>query len=288
MIWKLGYKTMDFSKPQVMGVLNITPDSFSDGGRYVGPKINGKINLKKIISDAKQMITDGATILDVGGESSRPGSVPVSETEELRRVLPVIRELVKIGIIISIDTTKPYVADLCLEHGADIINDISGFRNKKMIAVVKNYKNNIGCIVMHMQGTPKTMQENIQYYDVVKEVYAFLKQQTAMLKKEGIKQIMIDPGIGFGKKVQHNILLIKNLNRLKDIKQPILIGASRKSFIGKITNTEVTERLPGTLAVNLIALQNGANVLRVHDVKEHVQLIRTVEAIKQVNNNGKK
>lgn len=282
-MWNLRNKVLNFSKPQVMGILNITPDSFSDGGKYIDNKKNEKVNLKKIISDAKQMIIDGANILDIGGESSRPGSDPISEEEELRRVLPAIKKLTKLNAIISIDTTKPRVADRCLANGANIINDINGFRNKEMVAVAKKYsKQGIGCIVMHMQGTPKTMQKNIQYNDVIKEVHEFLKQQTAMLEKEGIKQIMIDPGIGFGKEMQHNLLLIEHLNRLKDIKQPILVGASRKSFIGKITNTEVAERLAGTLAVNLIAIQNGANVLRVHDVKEHIELIEILEAMKEV------
>ena len=277
MQWLLNGKTLSFEQPVIIGILNITPDSFSDGGKHFN---KGRIDMKKAISKAKKMINEGAAIIDVGGESSRPGSDPVSEEEELRRVLPIIIEIAKLDTIISIDTTKPAVADTCISAGAHIINDITGFTNQKMINVAKKYaKQGIGCIVMHMKGNPKTMQQNVQYDDVVEEVYQFLKKQVIMLKKQGIKHIMIDPGIGFGKEVRHNLLLLKNINRFKPLNRPILIGASKKSFIGKIINTDIDDRLSGSIAVNIAAIHAGADAIRVHDVKEHAQAMKMFQAL---------
>ncbi len=254
-----------------MGILNITPDSFADGDLYT--------NEAAAIKHAKQMIKDGADIIDIGGESTRPSSTPVSEQEELLRVLPIIKAL-KDEITISIDTQKPAVAKAALEAGADMINDITGLTNEKMREVAA--KHNCPVIIMHMQGTPQTMQQQPEYEDVTTEIKHFFQQQITLAKEAGINNLILDPGIGFGKTLQHNLQILNNLDHFQDLKFPILIGTSRKSFIDKITPTKPEERLPGTLAANTIAIQKGAQIIRVHDVKEAKQAIQVAEAI----NNG--
>lgn len=248
-----------------MGILNITPDSFSDGGKYY----DGKLDLNKIIKDAVRMEEDGADFLDVGGESTRPGSENISIDEELERVIPVISELKKnIGIPISIDTYKSDVAEEALKAGACIVNDISGFKfDEKLPAVTARY--NAGCILMHIKGKPKDMQENPVYEDVVKEICDYLSESISIAKKNGIEQIITDPGIGFGKTLEHNLEIIRNLGEFKKLGYPVMFGASRKSFIDKILKTPVDERLEATIASNTIGIINGANILRVHDVKEN-------------------
>lgn len=248
-----------------MGILNITPDSFSDGGKY----FDGKLDLNKIIDDAVRMETDGADFIDVGGESTRPGSENISIDEELERVIPVISELKKkIGIPISIDTYKSEVAEEALKAGACIVNDISGFRfDDKLPAVTAKF--NASCILMHIKGTPKDMQKNPVYEDVVKEVLFYLQESISIAKKHSIEQIITDPGIGFGKNLEHNLELIRNLSEFKKLDCPVLLGVSRKSFIDKIQSTPVDERLEATIAANTIGIINGANILRVHDVKEN-------------------
>jgi dihydropteroate synthase len=259
-----------FNKSIIMGILNVTPDSFSDGGLY--------IDKKKAVMHGIKMISDGADIIDIGGESSQPGSEPISIAEEIKRVLPVVRELSsKINIHISIDTYKPQVAEECIRAGACMINDISGLRDKDMLRVARKYK--VPVIIMHIQGTPKTMQENPQYKDVVKEIIVFFKKQIEIAERNGVKDIIIDPGIGFGKTLEHNIEIIRNLKRFKKLNKPILIGVSRKSFLGKITGLKVNERLSATLSAVVICAMNGANIFRVHDVKECKQALMVLDAI---------
>lgn len=254
-----------------MGILNVTPDSFSDGGLFV--------NADKAIEHAKQMVKEGAEIIDVGGESSRPGSEPVSEEEELRRVKPVIQKLVnEINVPISIDTYKPKVAEKCLSLGVQLVNDITGLRNKEMIKVVAQYK--VPVIIMHMKGNPRNMQVNPTYEDVIKEIKEFLSERISEARKAGINNVIIDPGIGFGKNTEHNLQILKRLSELKDLGCPILVGPSRKSFIENITGLPVNERLEGTLAAISIAIMNGANIIRVHDIKECKRAVQVVDAIR--------
>jgi len=266
MIFDFGNLIYDFSKKTyIMGILNITPDSFSDGGKY----FEAKLNLAKVVEDAVQMEKDGADFIDVGGESTRPGSENISIVEELDRVIPVISELKsKISLPVSIDTYKSEVAEEALKAGASIVNDISGFRfDDKLPAVTAKY--NASCILMHIKGTPKDMQKDPVYNDVVKEVYNYLQESISIAKKYGIEQIVTDPGIGFGKTLEHNIELIRNLSEFRKLGYPVLLGVSRKSFIDKIQKTPVDERLEATIAANTIGIINGANIIRVHDVKEN-------------------
>ena len=276
MIYDFGIKKYDLSsRTFVMGILNITPDSFSDGGKY----FDGKLNLEKVIKDALQMERDGADFIDVGGESTRPGSENISIDEELERVVPVIEGLrSKINIPVSIDTYKSKVAEEALRSGASIVNDISGFRYDRMTAEV-TAKYNASCILMHIKGTPKDMQKNPVYGNVVEEVYDYLKESISIAIKHGIKQIMTDVGIGFGKTVEHNLELIRNLREFTKLGYPLLLGVSRKSFIDKIYPSSVKDRLEGTIASNVIGIMNGANIIRVHDVPENVKAARITDRI---------
>jgi len=258
-----------------MGVLNITPDSFSDGGKY----FDGKVILSKVIDDALKMEKDGADFIDVGGESTRPGSEKISIDEELERVVHVISELKKkIKIPISIDTYKHEVAEESLKAGAVIVNDISGFKFDIENAEV-TAENDASCILMHIKGTPRDMQKNPVYENVVEEVFAYLKESIDIARSFGLNQIIIDPGIGFGKTLEHNLSLLKNLKRFTELKQPILLGVSRKSFIDKIFPAKMNERLEGTIAANTIGIMNGANIIRVHDVLENKKAARVTDKI---------
>lgn len=274
MICHLGIRNYDFSlRTYVMGILNITPDSFSDGKKYY----DRKLNLDKVIYDAQKMVIDGADFIDVGGESTRPGSQQISIEEELNRVIPVISALKKkIEIPISIDTYKSEVAEEALKAGAEIVNDISGFRFDDKIADV-TAKYNAGCILMHIKGTPKDMQTNPVYENVVEEVYEYLRDSVMIAKNAGIKFIVVDPGIGFGKTFEHNIELIRNLKRFKELGCPVLLGVSRKSFINKIYPSDTGERLEGTIAANVIGIMRGANIIRVHEVLKNVRAARTAD-----------
>ncbi len=258
---KIGTHTFQWGKrTYLMGVLNLTPDSFSDGGIYLTPE--------KAIARARQMVSEGADLIDIGAESSRPGAEPVSAREEWKRIAPALPELLKLKVPISIDTYKPEVAEKCLNAGAHMINDITGLKSKKMARVVARYKCPI--VLMHMPGSPRTMQENPEYKDVCGEIISFLRRRIEFAQKHGIdrKKMIIDPGIGFGKTLRHNLEILRNLSEFKSLGRPILIGTSRKSFIGKLLNLPVTERLEGTLASIAIAIQNEADIVRVHDVKE--------------------
>lgn len=259
------------NKSYIVGVLNITPDSFSDGGKYFN-------NTKRAVKHAKEMLKDGADIIDIGGESTKPGASPVGAQEELRRILPVIRKLCRDKfIIISVDTYKPEVAEACLKAGAKIINDVTGLINPDMIKVAKKYKAPV--ILMHMQGDPKTMQKNPKYKNVVKDIFNFFEQRLKLAKAGGVKNIILDPGIGFGKTIDHNLSIIKNLNYFKKFGYPILVGPSRKLFIGKITNSELPDRIFGTVVAIVACRINGASFLRVHDVKECKKALLMADAI---------
>jgi dihydropteroate synthase len=294
-IWKIGDKVVDLSKQGItMGVLNVTPDSFSDGGEFFG--------IDAAVARGIRIASEGADIIDVGGESTRPGAEPVSVKEELRRVLPVIEELrAKIdppskcygmagpfsqrsgaaGIFISIDTSKSEVASAALDAGASIINDVTAGRgDEKMLSLAAKRKAAI--VLIHMQGEPRTMQKNPHYEDVVAEVSDFFRQQYARALECGVDPMAIafDPGIGFGKTLEHNFALLKNLERLRVHNRPLVVGVSRKSFLGKlIGSSEMSDRLAPTIALTAILRARGADVLRVHDVKENVAALRAAEAL---------
>jgi len=258
-------------KTLIMGVLNVTPDSFSDGGLYIKKEL--------AIKRAKQMIEEGADIIDVGGESSRPGADPVSEKEELKRVIPIIKALKDINAPISIDTYKPEVAKQAIANGASIINDITGLENDKMAKLAGD--TNTPVIIMHMKGTPKTMQDDTNYQDIINEIKEFFKERIEKAKHYNINTIILDPGIGFGKTVEQNLTIIKHLNEFTEL-GPILLGTSRKSFIGKISNLPENKRLEGTIASCVIGANNGAKILRVHDIKEIKQAIQITDEIKWI------
>lgn len=251
-----------------MGILNVTPDSFSDGGRYtsVGPAVER----------ARQMLRDGADILDVGGESTRPGALPVSVEEELHRVIPVIEAVRgESDVLISVDTRKAAVAKEALHRGARIINDVTALTSDPDMAGVARQQG-AGVVLMHMLGEPQTMQADPRYRDVVAEVGGYLQGRLGALEAAGLnpETLAIDPGIGFGKTVQHNVDLLVHLDRLCALGRPVVVGASRKSFLGKITGREVADRLPASLGAAAYAIARGARVIRVHDVKESCDVAR--------------
>jgi len=270
---KSNGKSLSLSTPVVMGILNLTPDSFFDGGELNSPE--------ELLKKAEKFIHEGAAILDVGAVSSKPGAADVSEEEELRRLLPALKLLRNTfpGIFISVDTYRSAVAIAVAECGADIINDITGgMADENMFKVVADSK--LPYVMMHTQGSPQTMQQNPQYKNVVKEVYDFLKKQSAKAKKAGIKQIILDPGFGFGKALEHNYQLLAHLKKFEKLAYPVLAGISRKSMINKVLKTSPEKALNGTTVLNTLALLNGANILRVHDVKEAAETIKLVAAYK--------
>jgi dihydropteroate synthase len=264
---EIGRKTL------LMGILNITPDSFSDGGVFLNPI--------RAIEQALVLVRDGADIIDMGGESTRPGAKTVSLKEELKRVIPVIKVLSKrLKVPISIDTRKSEVARQAIEAGASLVNDVSGLRyDPKMKKVLSYYK--VPAVIMHMRGVPFTMQRNPHYRSVFSEIIAYLERSINMAVEAGVScdNIIVDPGIGFGKDVEHNLAILRNLSELKVLGRPILVGTSRKSFIGKVLDLEVGERLYGSIASACLAVINGANILRVHDVKQVRQAASIVDAI---------
>jgi len=284
-IWKIGDKVVDLSKRgMIMGVLNVTPDSFSDGGESFQPDA--------AIARGVQIASEGADIIDVGGESTRPGAAPVSVKEELRRVIPVIEKLrAKIdppshgsgaaGIVISIDTSKSEIASAALDAGASIINDVTAGRGDQgMLPFVATRKSAV--VLMHMQGEPRTMQNNPRYNDVVAEVADFFRQQYARALDCGVDPMAIafDPGIGFGKTLEHNLALLRNFERLRAHNRPLVVGVSRKSFLGKlIGSSEMSDRLAPTIALTATLRGRGADIIRVHDVKENVAALRATEAL---------
>lgn len=262
---ELGTRTL------IMGILNVTPDSFSDGGLY--------LQHERAIAQGLKLAEDGADIIDVGGESTRPGANPVPVKEELRRVIPVIEGLRKESqIMISIDTYKAPVAEAALAAGAEMVNDISALRfDSAMTSLLAEH--DLPVVLMHMQGEPRTMQENPRYNDVVSEVSEFLRERIAAAVAAGIAEIIIDPGIGFGKRVEHNLEILRRLAELKALGRPILIGPSRKSFIGQLTGAPLDERLPGTIASVVLGIAGGADIVRVHDVLEVKRAVQVADAI---------
>lgn len=262
------------TRPLVMGVLNVTPDSFSDGGRFH--------SLELALSRAEQMIEDGVDIIDIGGESSRPGAQPLSLDEELHRVMPVLYALRDCGKPISIDTYKPEVMREALAAGADMINDINGFRAPGALSAVKDA--DCALCIMHMQRDPATMQANPVYADVTSDVTEFLRDRISILVTQGVdrQRICIDPGFGFGKTLDHNLSLLKNLDRLAgELGLPLLVGLSRKSMIGAITGRPVEARIAGSVAAALVAAERGAHIVRVHDVAETVDAFKVWRAVKE-------
>ncbi len=253
-----------------MGVLNVTPDSFSDGGRFFA--------FEAALDQARAMAAAGADIIDIGGESSRPGAGSITAEEELRRVVPIIEILRReLSIPVSIDTCKSQVAERALLAGAAILNDITGLVNPQMRAVAARF--GVPVVIMHMQGTPRTMQQHPRYTNVVSEVREFFEQQIRLCRAEGIHHLILDPGIGFGKTVEHNLSLLKHLRSFAEFGFPILIGPSRKSFIGTLTGLPTDERLPGTIAAAVVGAQNGATIIRVHDVAECRAALTVADAI---------
>lgn len=272
MVYTFGLQTYDLTeRTYVMGVLNVTPDSFSDGGHFV--------TLDEAEKRGLELAEEGADFIDIGGESSRPGSDPVSPGEEIRRVVPVIERLVKrLSIPISIDTYKSEVAGAALDAGALIVNDISAMTfDRSMIPLVA--ERNASVVLMHMKGTPKTMQQNPTYEDVVREVGDTLKEQSDRCREAGISQILIDPGIGFGKTLSHNLSLMKHLGGLRSFGYPVLVGPSRKSFLGTLLDLPVDQRLEGTAAAVTACILRGANVIRVHDVRAMKRVASVADAI---------
>lgn len=260
-------------RPLIMGILNVTPDSFSDGGKF--------FDMERAVDQALYMVESGADIIDIGGESSRPGSHGISLKEELKRVIPIIEQVAgKAEIPISIDTVKSEVARRALDSGASIINDISALRTDKKIAAVAA-KYNSYLILMHMRGTPRNMQDNTEYDDIIGEISEFLRNAAQKAIEAGVSEdkIIIDPGIGFGKSVEGNFVIMKNLNRFLELGYALLVGPSRKSFIGKTLDLDVERRLEGSLAAACYAVLNGADIVRVHDVAETRRALTIIEEI---------
>jgi dihydropteroate synthase len=274
MQFRCGRFTLDFGTPKVMGIVNVTPDSFSDGGKYSQTEF--------AVSHALTLIEEGAAVLDIGGESTRPGATPVPVDEELQRVIPVIEALIaeKITVPISIDTYKPEVMRAAIAAGASILNDVRGLQEPDALSIIA--ESDAGVCIMHMQGTPQTMQENPHYDDVVGEVNAFLKKQRDICLAVGISQdrIMLDPGFGFGKTRAHNIALAKGLPQLLALNCPLLVGLSRKSVLGQVTGNDVDARLYASIAAAVVSGMQGAHLLRVHDVKATVEALKVVAALK--------
>lgn len=255
-----------------MGVLNVTPDSFSDGGRYA--------TLDLALARARRLVDEGADIVDIGGESTRPGADPVPEDEELRRVLPVVGRLAgATAARLSIDTCKPAVAEACLRAGATMVNDVTGLRDPRMAEVTAHAS--AALVLMHMKGTPQTMRQEAHYDDVVEEVKYFLKQRLEQARQAGVGEVILDPGIGFAKTAQHSFTLLRRLRELEELGCPILIGPSRKSFLGTLAGMEsVQDRLEGTLAAVAIGVMNGASVVRVHDVLQCRKACLVADAVR--------
>jgi dihydropteroate synthase len=258
--------------PVIMGVVNVTPDSFSDGGLF--------LDAQTAVEHGRRLEEEGAAILDIGGESTRPGAEPVSAEEELGRVRPVVEGLAGSGARLSIDTTKLEVAGAALDAGATIVNDVSAFRFEPALAALVAERG-ADCVLMHMLGEPRTMQAAPRYDDVVSEVKAFLEERLAFAVAEGVaeERVWLDPGVGFGKTVEHNLELLRRLDELVAIGRPVVVGTSRKSFLGKLTGGKPEdERLPGTIASNVIAFERGATVFRVHDVAPVVDALAVAAA----------
>jgi len=271
-VWHCGEFDIALDRPLVMGILNVTPDSFSDGGLHDDPA--------KAVAWGERLISEGAAIIDVGGESTRPGAAELAGSEELARVRPVVSRLKAEGVPVSIDTRHASVAQACVEVGAAIINDVAGFRDPAMVEVAAGC--DAGIVVMHMLGTPETMQQAPRYDDVVREVGGFLLAQATVLEAAGVarERIVLDPGLGFGKTLEHNLALLGGIPELVRLGYPVLVGTSRKRFIGELSGElEPRERLGGSVAAALSAVRAGASIVRVHDVAVTAQAIAVMSAI---------
>ena len=260
----------------MLGIVNVTPDSFSDAGRFLDPA--------RAIEQGLRLREEGADFVDVGGESTRPGAVAVDAAEELRRVIPVVEALARAGIAVSVDTMKPEVMRAAIAAGCAVVNDVNAFRAPGAVEAVAHAS--VGLIVMHMQGTPAAMQKAPHYGDVVAEVGAFLRDRAAVLEAAGVasERIVLDPGFGFGKTLEHNVALFRGIAALASMGYPVLAGVSRKGMIGALTGRSLEERGAGSVAAALLAVQNGARLVRVHDVKETVDAIRVWTALKPSEN----
>ncbi|GAA5495835.1 dihydropteroate synthase [Rubritalea halochordaticola] len=275
MRWKTKSRVVDFTyRGMIMGILNVTPDSFSDGGKYV--------SVTDAVDHAVRMMQEGAEIIDIGGESTRPGAEPVNAIEEIQRVVPVVEAIRKMSkCLISIDTSKAAVAEAAIKAGADIVNDVTGLKGDVNMAKVCA-QHDVGVVVMHMQGEPKTMQQNPSYENVVKEVKQFFEERYRTLTRLGINPLCLcfDPGIGFGKAMEHNLELLRRMKELHVQERPMLLGVSRKRMIGKALNLEVADsRDDGTLAITSLGREKGAVIHRVHAVKRNYEAMRMVEEI---------
>jgi dihydropteroate synthase len=272
MIIDCAGKALDLSQPQVMGILNVTPDSFSDAGQFVAAGA--------AIQHARQMVAEGAAIIDVGGESTRPGAQPVSIQQELDRVIPVIEAIAnEISVPISIDTSKPEVMRAAVAAGAGMVNDVCALQADGAMQTVVDLA--VPVCLMHMQGEPRSMQSNPQYRDVVEEILAFLGQRVAQCEAAGIarKRIILDPGFGFGKTLEHNLELLRRLEAFQSLQLPLLVGMSRKSMFGALLDRPVEQRLPASLAAAVIAVLKGARIIRAHDVAATVDAVRVCQAV---------
>jgi dihydropteroate synthase len=264
-------RVLRLDRTLLMGVLNVTPDSFSDGGFF--------LDAAKAVEHGRRLVDEGADILDIGAESSRPGSDPVTEEEEWARLEAVLHCLLQqVDVPVSVDTYKPQTARRALEAGAHIINDITGLTDPAMVETVANHQATV--VIMHMRGRPKTMQQNVHYEDVVEEVKGFLARQAERAAAAGVVQILIDPGIGFGKNTGHNLQILRRLGELAALPYPLLVGPSRKSFLGNLTGAAVGDRLGGTLGAVTAAVLGGADVIRVHEPKECRQAVLVADAIR--------
>ncbi|QFS88406.1 dihydropteroate synthase [Marinobacter sp. KM021] len=267
-------RSVDLSRCQVMGILNVTPDSFSDGGRFN--------TADAALVRARTMVEDGASFIDVGGESTRPGAAPVSTQEELDRVCPVVEAIAReLDTVISVDTSNPVVMAEVVSLGAGLINDVRALQREGAPEVAA--KAGVPVCIMHIQGEPDTMQDNPRYHNVRRDVSSFLTERMRVVEKAGVRpeNIILDPGFGFGKTVEHNIQLLATLEQLHLLGHPLLIGVSRKSMLGAITGRDVNERLPASLAAATISAMKGASILRVHDVRETVDAVKVVTAVKE-------
>ena len=274
LVWRFGPHALECgSRTHVMGIVNVTPDSFSDGGRFLDPE--------EAVHAGMAMAKAGADLIDVGGESTRPGSDVVPLEEELRRVLPVLKRLAaEVDVPLSVDTRKAEVAKAAIDAGATVVNDVTAGGDPNMFEAVREA--HAGLVLMHMQGDPKTMQEDPRYRDVVEEVKAFLAERVRAAQSAGIARecICVDPGLGFGKTLEHNLVLMRGIGAIVEVGRPVLVGPSRKSFVGRVTGTDMDDRLEGTAGAVAWLVARGAHIVRVHDVREMVRVVRMVDAIR--------
>ena len=273
---RCGEKSVTLDQPEIMGIINVTPDSFFDGGKYYS---HSTPSLERIELDAQAMLKSGATFLDIGGSSSRPGAAFISASEEIERVLPVVECLARLPVTLSVDTFHAKTAKAVLEVGADVINDISGGRDPQMFEVIAD--SDCAYVIMHMQGNPQNMQNNPTYSNIVDEVREYLEHKVENLEQIGVcrNRLVVDPGFGFGKTFEHNIQLFKNLESFGSIGTPLLVGLSRKSFLGDIVGRDVNERLQASVTAAVLAVKRGANIVRVHDVTQTFDGLMTLRAL---------